>query len=382
MRGSHTPRASRFAVIGASLLAIGCSDGESGAAGDPKVQAPPGTWLKGDLHLHSAHSTDALDNPVDAVIARAESVGMDYFTFTDHDNHVEGNIATWDDPAYTSERMLMLFGVEYTTARAHVNFFSTARWDHLALWALRDGEAKPYLDEAHRQGLHASINHPFNADPWEHSFDLDFDSIEVWNALSALPTGNSALPGNSATLEKWDELLTNGRRIAGRGGSDVHHQEGLESMILNVGNPTTWIRARERTGAAVIEALKAGRVSISYAPAAERVDFTADADGDRTYEAVIGSNIASRGAPIEFRIEIMGFRPGAAYNVTVIKDGATFQELVLDRASATFTDAPAAGARAYYRLEVSGETPEAPTPYLSLYGGLIAITNPIYVGYE
>ena len=115
---------------------------------------------------------------MDAVIARAESFGMDYFTFTDHDNHVEGNITTWDDPAYVSNSMLMLFGVEYTTARAHVNFFSTARWDHSALWALRDGEAKPYLDEAHRQGLHASINHPFSADPWEHSFDLDFDSIE------------------------------------------------------------------------------------------------------------------------------------------------------------------------------------------------------------
>jgi hypothetical protein len=376
MRVSPTPKSYRLAgFVAASLLAMACSDAESAAGRVPAVQAPSGIWLKGDLHLHSAHSTDALDNPVDAVIARAESVGMDYFTFTDHDNHVEGNIATWADPSYASEHMLMLFGVEYTTARAHVNFFSSAPWDHLALWALRDGEAQPYLDEAHRQGLHASINHPFNADPWEHSFELDFDSIEVWNALSALP-------GNSATLEKWDELSSNGRRIAGRGGSDVHHQEGLESMILNVGNPTTWIRARERTGAAVLEALKAGHVSISYAPAAERIDFTADADGDRTYEAVIGSNIASRGSPIEFRIEIVGFRPGAAYNVTVIKNGAILQELALDRASATFIDAPAAGARAYYRLEVRGETPEAPTAYLSLYGGLIAITNPIYVGYE
>ena len=375
MRVSRRPSWRFAASIGVSLLGMGCGEGESSAAGDHRVQPPPGIWLKGDLHLHSAHSTDALDNPVDAVITKAESVGMDYFTFTDHDNHVEGNIVTWDDPAYASDRMLMLFGVEYTTARAHVNFFSTARWDHLALWTLRDGEAQPYLDEAHRQGLHASINHPFNADPWEHSFDLDFDSIEIWNALTALP-------GNSATLEKWDELLTNGRRIAGRGGSDVHHQEGLESMLLNVGNPTTWIRARERTGAAVMEALKAGHVSISYAPAAERIDFTADADGDGTYEAVIGSNVASRGAPIEFRIEIVGFRAGAAYGVTVIKDGGVFQELALDRASATFTDAPAAGARAYYRLEVRGETPEAPTAYLSLYGGLIAITNPIYVGYD
>src|SRR5687768_12296908 len=185
-------RAARSFLIGGlfllSLFSAACGGYRPGShRGGRPTEAPPGEWLKGDLHLHSSHSTDALDNPVDVVIARAESAGMDYFTFTDHDNHVEGNITTWDDPAYVSDSMVMLFGVEYTTARAHVNFFSTQRWDHLALWALRDGEAAPYLDEAHRQELHASINHPFNADPWEHSFDLDFDSIEIWNALTFLP---------------------------------------------------------------------------------------------------------------------------------------------------------------------------------------------------
>jgi hypothetical protein len=49
---------------------MGCGEGESSAAGDHRVQPPPGIWLKGDLHLHSAHSTDALDSPVDAVIAK------------------------------------------------------------------------------------------------------------------------------------------------------------------------------------------------------------------------------------------------------------------------------------------------------------------------
>ncbi len=359
-----------------SLFASACSDGDTG--GTPKsggAAAPPGSWFKGDLHLHSSHSTDALDNPEDVVIARAESLGMDYFTFTDHDNHVEGNIATWDDPAYTSNSMVMLYGVEYTTARAHVNFFSPERWDHLALYALRDGEAQPYLDEAHRQGLHASINHPFNGDPWEHSFDLDFDSMEIWNALNPLP-------GNAETLRKWDELMTNGRRIAGRGGSDVHHQTGFESMVLNVGNPTTWIRARERSVPAILEALKAGAVSVSYAPLAERVELLADADGDGKPEAVIGSNLPSLGRRIDFRIEIAGFRDGSSYAVTVIKNGEVFRELAVDQPSAVFDDTPEAGTRAYYRLEVRGETPEAPAAYVALYAGLIAITNPIYVGYD
>ncbi len=363
-------------LLALALLAAACTEnGSDDADGRSPGNGPPGEWLKGDLHLHSAHSTDAFDNPVDGVIARAESLGMDYFTFTDHDNHVEGNITTWDDPAYRSDDMVMIYGVEYTTARAHVNFFSDTPWQHSALYALRDGDAQAYLDEAHRRGLHASINHPFNPDPWEHSFDLDFDSMEVWQSVMVLPW-------NATALSKWDELLSAGRRIPGRGGSDVHHQQGPESMILNVGNPTTWIYARERAASAVLEALQAGHVSISYAPGAERIDLTADADGDRNYEAIVGSNLKSSGQGIEFRIEIVGFRSGAPYDVQVVKNGAPFLQLRQTEAALTFSDTLAAGERAYYRVEVRGETPEAPAEHRGVYAGWIGLTNPIYVGYD
>ena len=93
-----------------SLVAAGCGDAPMGPP------APTGEWLRGDLHLHSSHSTDALDNPVDVVIARAEGLGMDYFVFTDHDNHVNGAITTWSDPLYASDQMVMLYGTEFTTA--------------------------------------------------------------------------------------------------------------------------------------------------------------------------------------------------------------------------------------------------------------------------
>lgn len=46
------------------------------------------------------------------MIARAEALGMDYFPFTDHDNHVQGHVETWDDPADPSDGMVVLYGVE------------------------------------------------------------------------------------------------------------------------------------------------------------------------------------------------------------------------------------------------------------------------------
>jgi hypothetical protein len=218
-----------------------CSDGSTGGP-------PAGEWLKGDLHLHSAHSNDALDNPQAEVIAKAEALGMDYFVFTDHDNHVQGDITTWSDPAYRSDRMVLLYGVEWTTARGHAGVFATAPWDHSRLYAIRDGDGAATVAEAHALGLHFSVNHPAAGDPWEHPFEVDFDSLEVWNAVWVAPANNAG------AIALWDEILASGRRLPARGGSDVHHQQGIESRILNVGNPTTFLYARERTAEAVLAA--------------------------------------------------------------------------------------------------------------------------------
>jgi hypothetical protein len=355
----------------APVALAACSDGDDAQ----RLGPPSGEWLKGDLHLHSAHSNDALDNPQAEVIAKAESLGMDYFVFTDHDNHVQGNITTWDDPAYRSDSMVMLYGVEWTTARAHVNLFGTEPWDHQRMYALRDGDAAAAIDEAHALGLHFSVNHPASGDPWEHPLDLDFDSIEVWNAVYVAPASNSA------AIALWDGILASGRRLTARGGSDVHHQTGIEAQILNVGNPTTFIYARERTPEAILEALKAGRVSISYAPSAERIDFTADADGDGVFESLIGDNLDTGGQPIRLKVEIVGFRPGTSYEVRLLKNGEAFQTAEVDSSLVSFEDTPSSDRPTYYRVELHGPVPDAPPAFATLYGDVIAMSNPIYVSF-
>ncbi len=78
-----------------------------------------GVWLKGDLHLHSRHSKDSSNNSEAKIIHFAESVGMDYICITDHDNHVQGDVAhnTWTDPEFKSDSVLLLYGAEWTTTR-------------------------------------------------------------------------------------------------------------------------------------------------------------------------------------------------------------------------------------------------------------------------
>lgn len=342
---------------------------------------PEGVWMKGDLHLHSDHSSDALDNPMTAIIGQAEDRGMDYFVVTDHDNHVDGQLTTWDDPAYRSDRMVLLYGAEWTTAKGHANFFAPTRYDHGALYALREGEGVAIAQEADRQGAHFSANHPLNGDPWEYGFDIGLDSLEVWNALFRFPGDNRQV------LALWDQLLATGRRLPGRGGSDCHHQQGIEPLGLNVGTPTTWVYAASRTPDAVVAALDAGRASVSYAPDAERIALWADVDRDGRYETLMGDNVAvAPGTPVDFRIDIEGFRALGTYTVTVIKNGAVLQRFRLPlSAPLTFTDTPAADGRSYYRVEVEGNTPDAetlPAQLVGFYGRFIGLTNPIYFGFD
>jgi hypothetical protein len=386
MRGKSGNAVSLFgATMLAALLCSACGGGSSADDAPPSgiTDLRAGVWLSGDLHLHSDHSTDAADNPIAELIPKAEAAGMGFFVITDHDNHVEGHITTWDDPAYHSDSMVMLYGVEYTTARGHANLLGTQRFDDLPMYGLRDrtdaaaGEA--IAQAAHAQNLHVSVNHPLNGDPWEFGFDMDIDSLEVWNAMYDFPTHNDD------AVALWDGMLNSGRRLAARGGSDCHHQHTYEALVLNVGNPTTWVYAGARNGGAVITALKNGNSSISYAPTSERVVLSADTDRDGGYESLMGDNVAASGHPVDFRIAIDGARPLARYDITVIKNGeALVSRKLIGEDHLDFSDTPAAGARSYYRVEVRGTTPEAPAAgrLLGFYGDVIALSNPLYFGYD
>ena len=337
-----------------------------------------GVWMKGDLHLHSHHSRDALDNPMADLVDIAEARGMDFFVVTDHDNHVDGIIATWDDPDYRSEQMVLLYGSEFTTAKGHANTLSATRYDHRALYALRDAGGPALAARADELGVHLSANHPTNSDPWLFGYDGIVDSLEVWNALYAFPSDNRA------NLDLWDSLMEAGLRMPARGGSDCHHQQGIQPLGLNIGTPTTWVYAAERSAEAVIEAIARGRASISYAPGAERLILDADTDGDGTFETLMGDNAVATGESVRFRVRIDGFRALAGYTLDIVHNGAVVDTLRPSAPETFFTYAPEPGARHYYRVELNGSTPEAetlPAQAIGFYGRKVALSNPVHFGF-
>ncbi len=360
-------------------ICVACEGPAAPAPSDPPDDTFGGLWLGIDLHLHSTHSDDAPDNPIPELLDVARARGLDAFVLTDHDNHVDGEITTWADPDLEVDDLIVLFGVELTTATGHANLFSATPWDHPALYALRDGPGAALAAEAHRQGLHLSANHPLNGDPWEFGFDIGLDSMEVWNALFPFPTDNQP------SLALWDARMEQGQRLPGRGGSDCHHQTGIEAAGLNVGNPTTWIVSEDRTAEALLAGLAAGHASVTYAPTAERILLRADADGDGISEVLMGDTIPATGDPIVLRIDldqIPEAQVGAERTITVLRNGVVWQTRQTPDTTLHLQDTPPAGERTWYRVEVHGETVEAPAGLSGLYGPMIGLTNPIHVGFD
>jgi hypothetical protein len=182
----------------------------------PVASLDDGTWLKGDLHLHSRHSKDSSNNPEAKIIHFAETTGFDYIAITDHDNHVLGDVAhnTWSDPEFKSNSLILLYAAEWTTDRGHGNVFSANPYDHQRLYDVRDERDQKVLAVKKELGIHLSANHPIGKDHFGFSYDL-VDSIEVWNS--------AVWPKNEAAMMVWDDMLKSGRKLTGRGGSDSHH---------------------------------------------------------------------------------------------------------------------------------------------------------------
>jgi hypothetical protein len=348
----------------------------------PIASLSEGVWLKGDLHVHSSHSTDGGKpnpnrHPVKAIIAFAKSVGFGYIGITDHDNHVLGDVEhnTWADPDFKSDSVLLLYGAEWTTTRGHGNTFSAKPYNHQKFYDVRDQRDANIIAVKKELGIHVSANHP--AGPKDHfgfSYDL-VDAMEVWNSVSWTRNANSNLI--------WEDMLASGRRVTGRGGSDTHSP----SDVNYIGTPTTWVFAAKRTSQGVVDGLVNGRVSISANPFAPRVEFYADINEDGKMDMMMGDNAKSTGKPIKFRVELKGnVKADSTYTVNVIKDGRKFGSYKMAGSNPVveFTDTPKLVERIYYRLIVEGPTTDYPQVPRSaaISGNMVALSNPIYFNFD
>ena len=346
-----------------------------------------------NLHMHTRYSDGTGDH---RDIARAAlEAGLDAVIVTDHNVLVDGFEGYYREK---NRRLLMLIGEEIhdqhrEPQKNHLLVFGAGH--ELATFA---EDPQRLIDQAHNAGGLTFLAHPHErAAPLFKETDItwvdwavrNYTGIELWNGLSELKTViptrvhaafHAFFPQfmahgpETATLDKWDALLNEGRRVVAIGGSDAHalhmqmgplgrtifpylfHFRAINTHLILPGPLSGEVKSDRRM---IYEAMAAGKCFVGYdLPASTRgFRFTAQA---RDKSAIMGGEIAAEGG-----VTIQAILPGAA-EIRLIKDGAVLKTLRNQQACTHITTAPGV-----YRIE-------AYRNHLGARRGWI-FSNPIYV---
>jgi hypothetical protein len=315
------------------------------------LAAPVGEWLAGDLHVHTCYSHDAYCGPDDdntgpedfytaggsptERFAEAAARGLDYLALTDHHSDSSPQDSGFDsvqDPGFGSAGVIGLPGYENSIA-GHAQMLGAKR-----IYPSGDGSdaaINAMADALRADGGLFQANHPAEDETvpltdcrklpamhWSYGLRVPVDTVEVWNVGHHLQLPLPAGMSNADSVRYWECWLNTGAHVTPTGGSDSHWLS--TAAVQGVGNPTTWVFAQERSARGVLEAMKAGRTSISFQPPAEGAPvllLEGDVDRDGVYEAMVGDTVPPK-TPL--RVRATG-TPGAGL-VDVRANGRTIVE--------------------------------------------------------
>lgn len=229
--------------------------------------------LKVETHLHTLHSDG--QHGVAAMLEACRSAGYDAVAVTDHNT-----LSGLHEAELAAERfgLVLLPGVEVTTFRGHavvLGISSVPEWRDL-----EDRGMDALANDVHAEGGLVCVSHPAalgspvcSGCTW--AWPVQPASVDLWEVFSA-PRPSSEVPA-----ELWRQLLAAGGHAAPVAAGDVHSVTAAARQ-----KTATYVYARDRTQAGVLEALRERRV---FASAGQSLDFwLEDAAGT---VALVGSQV-------------------------------------------------------------------------------------------
>ncbi|PSP82209.1 phosphoesterase [Halobacteriales archaeon QS_1_68_17] len=215
--------------------------------------------LSVELHTHSSLSYDGRD-PVERLLERAATVGLDALAVTDHDE-ISASLAAVDlAPEYG---LTGIPGMEVTSEAGHVLALGVRE---AVPAGLPFGET---LDRIRAQGGIAVIPHPFQESRSGVIANITreelatADAIEVYN--SRLLTGRA---------NRQAERFARSRGLPMTAGSDAHICEMVGRAITRVGTD-------ECTVPAILDAIRTGKTTVEGRRTPWRISFRQAAGGAR-----------------------------------------------------------------------------------------------------
>ncbi len=200
-----------------------------------------GTWNSGNLHAHTTNSDG--ERTTQQVIDVYAGLGHGFLMISDHDTYTSPtDLASVDDRG-----MILIPGNEITAEGPHML--------HVGATGLVPPhvDRQDIIDGVAAAGGFAVFNHP----KWQSGFShcpqellercRDYAGLEIYNGVI------SRLQGSPYATDRWDMLLSQGRRLWGFANDDSHKASGDDGLGWNVAY------TREKSVSGVVEALRSGR---------------------------------------------------------------------------------------------------------------------------
>jgi hypothetical protein len=363
---------------------------------DPRpVRRHPG-WYSGDFHVHAEHSaygnatmTKSFDYAFSPVASGGG--GLDFLTLSDYvSGSAWGEIGRYE-PLYPNN--LIIPSAEVITYRGHTNNHGSLHFVDYREGPLfvrkPDGQfqlvrgtrdPRDLFAEVHRFGGWTQVNHPTIFPPvspaaaalcrgcfWEYSDDeTDWSRVDAFEVATGPGdiAGTTQNPFTITAIERYEQLLAQGYKIAAVGSSDSHEAGKADGPLdAPIGEARTVVRAKELS----MRGIRCGvlrRHTYVKVPGASGPDlrFKAHPFAKQGWwkTALVGDTVKAPGAG--FTARVIG---GSGDQLLIVKDGVTIKTLPVT--SDDFKYEFIQGGTGHWRLQV-------------MNGSLIqAVSSPIWV---
>ena len=313
------------------------------ATTSPVRQGPH--WYMGVLHAHTVHSDGELTP--EQLVRKAAAEHLDFVAITDHNN------TTHQREVPSAPGLLVITGEEVTTPVGHFNVWGLGGARDDVDFRL-NGEPRVFdrvMRGVRDRGAVISINHPVSdclACSW---------TGRVPEAVGAIEIANGPPDARRQALLVWDTLLRTGRRLTAVDGSDWHR--GTAPLA----QPAVRVWATELSTAAVLDALRRGRVVVLADGTLPAPELVAEAGGNR---AMVGDTLAvTPGSAVEISLRAAPDSYSDA-RVDIRWNGEVVSRAPLGTGQVTTTRHPTSAG--YVRAQL-----------VDRIGTLLAVTNPVYI---
>lgn len=344
-------------------------------------------WYKGELCSFSKYSIGSEN--VNELIKRAEKDGLDFLAITDINT-----LKSIEDPEYHSDKLVLIPAMKWGNEEKGYALVYCPRTPLDTPTTIPEAQAECIRVQA--QGGIFAIAHPcFPVGFWQWGLNyvnaiqvwcrewravppLTLDKLDDWikekkdgrfvySLAAAVNESNIAsVSANSQASRFWDYEIARGAMTCGIAGSHS------SSPSVPLGKPITYVRAENKSLAAILDGIRLGRTFVSSGTGGVKLAFIADTLADNKIDVGIGGVV-----PLDLDIRFEAIVTNAkGKKLEVLFNGRPIVIKIIESDNFTlrFTDKPVRSGA--YRLRVIGP-PEQPSKG---FGDVevYAMTSPIY----